>query len=169
MRPVVRFLALFGVLLAVYYAFTVTPWFLPGFLDPYLRFNAELSAALLNLLGQETSCLDTSILSPRFSVRIARGCDAVDPSAIYIAGVLAFPASAKWKLSGAVAGAIGLMLLNFVRIVGLFFTGVYFPRAFDTMHHDVGQALFIFMALLFWFVWSRRAVARDNVSSHASA
>ena len=164
-----RFILLFVALMGLYYILTVTAWFMPYFMEPYLRLNARVSSAILSMLGQETTCVGAVISGSRFAVTIGRGCDAVDPSAVFVAAVFAFPASLRSKLPGAIAGTLLLVVLNLARIVGLFFTGVYYPRLFDTMHHDVGQALFIFLALALWILWAAWATRKTDAPAHAAA
>ena len=167
-HPVFRFAAVFGLLTGLYFAFTVTDGF-ASILQPYLRLNAQLSAAILSLLGSEATSDLTVIVSPQLSLRIARGCDAIDPSAIFVAAVFAFPVSARLKLPAALAGTLFLMTLNLARIVSLYYAGIHFPNAFDFLHHDVWQALFIFLALLIWSVWASWAAGRSIEPAHGAA
>ena len=167
-HPVFRFGAVFGLLTGLYFAFTVTDGF-ASILQPYLRLNAQLSAAILSLLGSAATSDQTLIVSPQLTLRIARGCDAIDPSAIFVAAVFAFPVSARLKLPAAVAGTLVLMALNLVRIISLYYTGIHFPKAFDLLHHDVWQALFIFLALLIWSVWAAWAAGRSAGPAHGAA
>lgn len=37
--------------------------------------------------------------------------------------------------------------------MSLYYTGIYFPSAFRTMHVDVWQPAFIGLALFFWVIW----------------
>jgi exosortase/archaeosortase family protein len=134
----------------------------------YLRFNARGGAAVLRLLGHQATAADLSISSPRFEIEIRRGCDAVDPSLVFLSAVLAFPGRIRTKIPGMLVGTCVLMLINFVRIVTLFLVGVYFPRVFEIMHVDVWQVAFIFLAILFWVIWAARVSLPGVVPAHAS-
>ena len=141
-----------------------------GFFPAYLRLNAAASAAILRVVGQDVTVRDKSIVSTAGpAIEVERGCDAVEPSALFVSAVLASPVSWLSRLPAAAAGTLVLMVLNLIRVASLFLVKVYYPGAFDTMHLDVWQALFIFMAIVFWAVWasrvSRRRVARPDVSS----
>ena len=39
----------------------------------------------------------------------------------------------------------------------IYFTGIYYPEAFDFVHIDVRQALFVFMPLVLSVAWLRKA------------
>jgi len=49
-----------------------------------------------------------------------------------------------------------------VRIISLFLCAVHWKSAFNIMHLDVWQALFIFLAILFWALWAAWAVKRQR-------
>ena len=60
-----------------------------------------------------------------------------------------------------------MLAINLVRIVSLFYIRIHFPAAFEIMHVEVWQALFIFLALLCWIVWAvwaKRASESDTVN-----
>ena len=157
-HPVFVFLLIFAVLMGLFYAFAVfTPFYKRDFLLYYLPFNAKVSGAILSFLGQEITVADTSISSPDFSVCVAGECSGIEPIALFVCAVLAFPAPFLRKIPGIIVGILFLAILNFVRVVSLFLIGVYFPKAVDIMHLDVWQALFIFFAVLFWILWLRWA------------
>ena len=73
---------------------------------------------------------------------------------LLLAGVFAFPASWRAKLVGAAAGVTLLMVLNLIRIISLFYIGVYWPKMFETAHIEVWQALFVGLTLLLWLGWA---------------
>ena len=161
--PILRFILVFAVLIGIYFAFTVTDLF-AQILEPYLRINARVSTWILNIFGENARTFDTSIYASRFSIRIARGCDALDPSALFAAAVLAFPVPLRRKWLGVILGCVLLAVINLIRIVSLYYTGVFIPDSFDMMHHDVWQSAFIFLALFFWMIWAWWAT-RDAMGS----
>jgi len=165
----VRFLAVFGFFLALFYGVGMTPYVQDRLVPEYLRLNASASASLLSIFGEEAITRDKTVVGKRFSITIERGCDAIQPSALFCSAVLASPV--PWLARGlaVLAGTSILMVLNFVRIMSLCYVKAYFPGAFDVMHLDVWQALFIFLAILLWAFWaawqSRRSKA---VKTHAA-
>jgi len=168
-HSVLKFLVIFGILLAVFYVFTAfSQFYSKRFLPSYHHWIAEVSGSLLATLGLDTTVTGVSIYSPKFSVNIVRGCDAVEAIALYVCAVLAFPLPFLKRLPGMIAGALLLSVLNLVRVVSLFLIGVYSRRIFDLMHIDVWQAIFIFLAVLLWILWLLWATPSQVVAQSAS-
>jgi exosortase H (IPTLxxWG-CTERM-specific) len=169
-HPLLNFLLIFAVLLAVFYVFiTSSRSYNKRFLPLYHHLIARVSGDLLAVLGHDTTVAGASISSPRFSVQIVRGCDAIEAIALYICAVLAFPLPFLKKLPGMIIGALFLLVVNLVRIVSLFLIGVYSPEIFTLTHLDVWQALFIFFAVLLWILWLLWATRSQVVTRHASS
>lgn len=103
------------------------------------------------------------------AIEIERGCDAIEPSALLASAVMASPVPFVSRLLAVGAGTALLMLLNLVRIISLYLFQVHYPAAFETMHLDVWQALFIILAIVLWGMWASRAVRRKAVVSNAPA
>ena len=155
-----RFLARFGILVAVYYLLTALPWVDRHVLYPVLELNARGVSALLNLLGHETTHQGIAIHGPRFSVAVRRGCDPLEPIMLFGAAVLAFPGAWKGKFWGLAAGSLFFCGLNLVRILTLYLAGQSQAAWFDTLHQEAWPALFILLAVLLWAAWLRWPTAR---------
>ena len=168
-RPVLGFVLLFAVLMAVFSAITFLDFVDKGVFPAYMRFNARASVVILNVFGEGARTNGTMVTSSRFSVDIQHGCDAIDPSALFIAAVLAVPTSLRSKIPGLLLGTVALAVINLIRIVSLFYTGIYYPRAFQAMHVDVWQPIFILLALTFWVIWAwwatQTGTSRSDVST----
>lgn len=169
-HSVLKFLLIFAILLVVFYVFTeFSSIYRKRFVPWHLHSIARVSGYVLAILGQDTTVTGASIFSPRFSVNIVRGCDAVEAIALYVCAVLAFPLPFLKKLSGIIAGTLLLLILNLIRVVSLFLIGTYSTRIFDLMHIDVWQAIFIFFAVVLWILWllwaTRSQVATRPASS----
>jgi len=153
-HPVLRFLTTFAVLGAAFYAITFfTPFCRERLAPSSLRFTAKLAGAALAVLGQEVTVTDVFVSSPRFSVQIVRGCNAMEPIALFVCAVLAFPSPFLRKIPGLVVGSLCLAVLNCVRIVSLFLIGIYLPSIFPVMHVDVWQGVFVLFAIVLWLLW----------------
>ena len=157
-NPVLMFVLVFVVLMGIYYGATLSPFFHQTFFPGYLRWNARVSNVFLNWLGQATTVAGSSIFSSHFSIDVRRGCDAIEPSVLFVSAVLAFPSPFLRKIPGILIGTVVLLAINLVRIVTLFLTGVFYPKAFHAMHADVWQILFILLAVIFWALWIRWAM-----------
>ncbi|MHC4093523.1 MAG: archaeosortase/exosortase family protein [Planctomycetota bacterium] len=168
-RPVLAFFLVFGLLMGLFYVASITVFFEEFVWIPYLRLNANATASILSMLGQDIYLDDRTISTTGVSLVIERGCDAIYPSALYFTAVLAFPVSLRRKLPGAVVGVVALLLINLVRLVSLYFVAVYWSRAFEMMHLEVWQALFIFLAVLFWGTWAWWATRSRSVHADAAA
>ena len=168
-RPIFQFVGLFVVLLVGFYLLTFLPFMNKGFLPYYLELNARSSAAVLSLFGEAARANGTMVSSPRYSVDIHHGCDALEPSVLFIAAVLAFPSSWLLKIPGLLAGTIILSIINLFRIVTLFYTGIHFQQSFEFMHEDVWQSLFVLLALVLWVLWAWWASKVPKSSAYVAA
>ncbi len=148
-----RAVVIFAVLMGLFYGLIHSPYVGPAPFQPYLALIARTTGGILSILGQDTAVVDTSVTSPEFSMAIVRGCDAIEPTAAFVAAVLASPVSVWAKMPGILVGTMALVVINLVRLVSLFYVGVYFPKALDFMHFDVWQAAFIVLAICFWAIW----------------
>lgn len=163
-----RFVAIFACLIIPFNVFYYAYYQDSDIFRAYLTLNARVSAAVLRLFGTPAESNGLSVKSPRFGLVVAQGCDAIQPSALFLCAVLASPVAFKKKLPGIFIGVPLLLAINLVRIVTLFYTGVYWPRMFELMHIDIWQAAFIVLALLFWIVWARWAKGGPGVQRHVS-
>jgi exosortase H (IPTLxxWG-CTERM-specific) len=152
-NPVLRFAAVFALILGLFYSVTLTRPFQRTFFPAYLNLNAEMASRILNLGGHRTTTSEKLLISPRFSVDISRGCDAVEPCFLFLAAVIAFPAALKRKLPGLLLGVIALAGVNLLRIVSLYLVGLYRPGAFEFMHIEAWQVGFILLAVVLWLFW----------------
>ena len=157
-----RFFVVCALLMAAFYAlFYTPPWessTLDGFFGAYLRLYADATAAILRVLGGEATVSDTVVVSSHFSMRVVRGCDALEATALVICAVVASPVRFRSRLLGVLGGVLVLGAVNLVRLVSLFFVGVHFPKAFETIHLEVWQAVLIILAIALWLLWVRWAV-----------
>lgn len=152
-KPILKYVLIFGMLVGLFYiAYSNAP-VTKIFFNPFIIWTAEVSSKILNLMGYQTEVLNDTIQSRVFSLSIKRGCDAVEPIALFVCSVIAFPGRWKNKLKGIIIGILILVLLNFIRIVSLFLFGAEFPSWFDTMHIEVWQVIFIISALILWMLW----------------
>lgn len=153
-RPIFQFVGIFVVLLGLFYALTFMDFMNKGFLPYYMELNARMSAVFLNVFNEGATATGDVVSSSRFSVTIRHGCDAIEPSALFIAAVLAFPARFWKKIPGLIVGTLVLAFINLVRIITLFYTGIHYPRFFEFMHEDFWQSFFVLLALMLWVIWA---------------
>ena len=168
-RQELRFLALFVLLLGG--GFTVIAWnpVNDHVIEPFTAGVAKASGAVLSAIGQGTQMQGTVIRSPRFAVNIKNGCNGVEAMIIYFAAVLAFPAPWKSKASGLLFGFLAIQLVNLLRVVALFLTGVYLPKLFDSSHTVIWQTVVILAGVLLWIVWANRLAPPARPDADADA
>jgi exosortase H (IPTLxxWG-CTERM-specific) len=140
-------------------------WVNDHVIEPFTAGIAKTSGATLNLLGQNVTMRGTEIRSAKFGVNIKNGCNGVEAMLIFLAAVLAFPARWKSKLAGLGIGFLAIQLVNLVRVVALFLTGIYFPKVFDASHTVVWQTIVILFAVLLWIFWANRFASPPTPAS----
>ena len=158
-RRELTFLILFAVLLAGGFSLISLNWVNDHAIEPLTGGIARVSGAVLNVLGQKVTMTGTVIRSPRFAVNIRNGCNGVEAMLIFLAAVLAFPASWKSRLAGLGLGIVAIQVVNLIRVVVLFLTGVYFPKIFDTSHTVIWQTIVILFGVMLWIFWANRFAA----------
>ncbi len=159
-RRELTFLILFLLLLGGGFTLISVNWVNDHIVEPFTAGVAQASGAALRLLGQDVTMQGTVIRSSRFAVNIRNGCNGVEAMLIFLAAVLAFPASWRSRLIGLALGILAIQIVNLVRVVALFLSGVYFPRIFDSSHTVIWQTIVILFGVLLWIFWANRFAAR---------
>ena len=163
-----RIVGVFGVLIGAYYAFAATELYETMVFQPYIRITADLSGRILGLLGYHVVADGSSLTSPQFSLGIAKGCDGLEPMAVFAAAVLAFSAPVLLKLSALAIGIPFLVALNLLRIVSLFLVGIFYPSLFHTIHIDVWQVLYLIVSIVCFALWLGWVIPRSAPIESAS-
>ncbi len=155
-RREIQFLVLFALILGASFALISVNWVNDHVIEPFTGGIATASAGVLQLVGQPVTQQGTLIQGKRFSVNIKNGCNGVEAMLIFLAAVLAFPAPWKSKLAGLVLGIVAIQLVNLIRVVALYLTGVYFPKVFNASHTVIWQTIVILASVLLWIFWANR-------------
>lgn len=136
-------------------------------IEPFTGIVAKASGLALDVIGQGVTMNGTVIRNSRFAVNIRNGCNGVETMIIFLAAVLAFPATAKSKAIGLAIGILAIQAVNLIRVVALFLTGVYFPAFFDSSHTVVWQTIVILSGVLLWILWANRFATRPRPTAAA--
>jgi exosortase H (IPTLxxWG-CTERM-specific) len=168
-RREITFLVLFLVLLGGSFALISLNWVNDHAIEPFTAGVARASGVGLNLLGQHVTLQGTIIQGPRFAVNIRNGCNGVEAMLIFLAAVLAFPASWRSRLLGLGIGIVAIQVVNLVRVIALYLTGVYFPRIFDASHTVIWQSIVILFGVLLWILWANRWATPSSESAEPAA
>jgi exosortase H (IPTLxxWG-CTERM-specific) len=158
----IQFLVLFVVLLGGGFALIAWQPVNDGLVVPFTAAIAKLSAKILDLFGQQTTMDGTRVYGKNFAVDIENGCNGIEAMIIFLSATLSFPASWKARLAGLAIGTVGIQIVNLIRVVALFLTGVYFPSFFDSSHTVVWQTVVILFAVLLWIFWAQRFALRPR-------
>ncbi len=166
-RQEILFLTVFVVILGGGFSLLSLNWVNGHVIEPFTAGVARASGVTLNLIGQDIEMQGTAIRNGRFAVNIENGCNGVETMIIFLAAVLAFPASWKSRAAGLVLGLVAIQFVNLIRVVALFLTGAYFPKFFDSSHTVVWQTIVILFGVFLWIFWANRFASPPPVEAPA--
>lgn len=162
------FIVIFAAVIGAFYLVYVSELGDAFLVAPITKLSAAISSGLLGLFADDVASNGATVRFSGTAVSIARGCDGLEPMALFVAAVLAFPRFWSVKVHGLVAGLALLFAANQVRIISLVLARAWAPEAFDELHVVVWQFVFIVLALGSWMLWLRWASRRDGRSKAAS-
>ena len=150
------FLARFLVLLAALYFLVAWRPVNDRAIVPFTSGIASVSGAILSVMGESITVTGTTISGGGFAVNIENGCNGIETALLFVSAVLAFPASWRSRLVGAVAGLVAIELVNFVRVVSLFWIGRHYRGFFQSSHTVVWQSVVVLFGVVLFFLWAAR-------------
>ena len=115
---------------------------------------AHVTSFVLNLLGNRTRVIGHTVIASRFSITVVTACTGLFMTAVFLSAVAAYPARFLAKLIGLALGIAGIFTVNIVRLVSLFYIGVYWPSFLDQAHLLVWPSLLIVFSLFLWLFWA---------------
>jgi exosortase H (IPTLxxWG-CTERM-specific) len=169
-NPAYRFVLLFALLLAaeaVVYPIVTAQFFGP--IQALTRGTALIAYGLMRVFGAEASLDGNLVQLGGFSVRIIEECTGIFEMIIFVAAVVAFPASWPRRAVGLALGLPLLYLFNLVRIIVLLVVGRYAPASFEFMHVYFWQGTLILMITSVWLLWIFKVVRRGEAEPAAGA
>ena len=115
----------------------------------------EPTAALVNTLAphEALSVQGRNLVSAGSTLHVTRGCEGVEMLLLLVAGIVAFPATARHRLRGLLTGLAMIYVLTLGRLIALHFTLRYSPEAWDLLHGLVlplGPVLVVALYFLHW-------------------
>jgi len=143
----------FVALIILFYVFWISPFFQKNVVENVAVFYAEITGFVIKIFNYPILVAGDTLGDVNFSISIKNGCDGIEALAILMCGILVYPGSWKQKCAGLLMGTVLLVFINFIRIISLFFNGVYIPSIFEFMHTGVWQVLFIIFPLIIIFKW----------------
>ncbi len=158
-RPESRFLILFLSILGISFTVIALNPVNDAFVVPYTTLIAKLSGNILKLFGEDITINGVLLWSPRFAVTIYNGCNGLITSLIFISGVLSFPARGSAKVIGVIGGLLAILVINLIRIISLWYIGIYLPQFFSQSHIFIWQSLVILAGVTLWIIWAHTFAA----------
>lgn len=124
---------------------------------PWTEGIAALSGGLMGLFDSQVTVQGVIIRSTHsdFAIAIRAGCNGVEAVIILAAAIFAFPAGWRYKLAGFALGALTIQVLNLLRIISLFYLGLWNKQVFDWAHLYVWEVLIMLDVLVVFLLWLR--------------
>jgi len=154
---VLRFLVLFPIFLAVGFCGLLIPFLHPA-VTSFTRGLVEISAMVIRLFGGNAIAHQVVLQNPSngFALEVLDGCNGDDVAVLLWAAILAYPASWLQKGKGLLAGTAAIYVINFLRIISLFYLGQYNRQWFEFAHLYVWESVFVLLTLTIFWTWVRR-------------
>jgi len=124
--------------------------------SPLIDLDAGLTCATLRAFGTPAERNGPVVGTSEFRVEVVEGCTGIFVFVLLLAATLAFPARWRTRLGGVGAGAAIIFVLNWARIVTLYYLGRWRPDLFADFHLYVWQGATIVTVTLYWYVWALR-------------
>ena len=120
------------------------------------------TVALIRVLDPpEPVVLSGRIIQSRASkLRVTRGCEGIEIFLMLAAGIIAFPAPWKVRLSGIGIGSLLAYVLSVARLLVLHFTLRYWPTAWEALHGVVLPLAPLIVISLYFMSWSAKGPMR---------
>ena len=159
-----RFLLMFLALLAVLFTVEMLEPVQQHVVQPFTASLADVSAALIVPFDDQvvTSGRVIRHTGNYFAVSIEAGCNGVEAAIVLIAAVIAFPARWLQKLAAIAIGFLAIQVMNILRIVSLFYLGMWNMEVFSWTHLYLWPVL-IMLDVLVVFLFYLRVVNRQAV------
>jgi exosortase H (IPTLxxWG-CTERM-specific) len=152
-----RFVITFIALLAGLFLFYMLPVGQTYMSTPITSAVAWVSAQIMHMFDADVVSSGIMIAKPSrgWAIEVVAGCNGMEAVIILFASIFAFPATFKQKLAGFLIGFLAIHALNVVRIISLFYMGMWNKTWFEWFHLFIWQALIILDALVVFLLWLR--------------
>ena len=162
LRPRLRFAAVLAGFVGVV-LLTYREEVLGSALAPLTSLTAQMTLALLRLTGIAVEHGATYLYHPEgFGYEIYFRCTGFLPVAFLTVSILAYPALPREKCLGLAVGVPLLVALNLIRLVHLFYVGVYQPALFDFVHAVAWEGSIILAIIVIWLRWTMWAGSTES-------
>jgi len=158
-KAIIKFCIIFLGLLII---LTTTFPFLSDKFNPQLTWlmvvTADLTGFFLKLFGMTVNISGRVVSLNNFSMEVVGECTGLYEMLIFLAAMIAYPASYKKKLIGAGLGLPLLYIINVIRMVFIAVVANWSPQTFDFMHMYFWQVAMILIIVSVWMLWIEMVV-----------
>lgn len=163
-KAIFRFVLLFiGLLVSFTILFSLTrDNLLYPFSEKLVFATAYVVGLVLNLFGMDAQVSWQFLNMKNFNLVIVVECTGLYEMFIFLLGMLAYPASFKKKLWGALFGIPFIFLINIIRMVFISALSNYRPELFEFLHLYFWQVALILIILCTWILWIEKIVKSEK-------
>lgn len=123
-------------------------------IHPFTQWTARIVLTGIRLLGIEATLEGTVIRNGAgFAYEITGRCAGVVPLTLLAIGIIVANVSAGRKFVGASIGLPALIIVNWARLVSLFWLGVNQPASFGFAHDVIWQLIMGAATVMSWYLW----------------
>lgn len=166
--PVWRFMLVFAVIAGAGFAFE---YYCMRFdsARTYRALVASGGAFVSRLVGYEVHSDGTGVIAAGRPLEVTPECAALDVTAVFIAGVLAFPTSGRRRMIGLTMGLVGIFGFNILRIAVLSGLAAAGSASFDKAHVALMHVFPLAVVLPLWLAWLLIVVRPGGALAEAGA
>ncbi len=107
----------------------------------------------LTLAGDKVRSEGSIIFTETVRMDIARGCDGIETWLLMVTAFLTYPMSVNKRVGAVAWGSLIVFVLNYIRIVSMFYVVIRRPGWFDFVHDTLWQGGMVMVCLLFVHHW----------------
>lgn len=158
-KAIIKFCVVFLGLLII---LTTTFPFLSDKFNPQLTWlmvvTADVTGLFLKIFGMSVNVSGRVVSLSNFSMEVIGECTGLYEMLIFLAAMIAYPASYRKKLIGAGMGIPLLYVINIIRMIFIAIIGNWSPKTFDFMHLYFWQVAMILIIVSVWVLWIEKVV-----------
>ena len=113
-------------------------------------------------INNEVFCFDYLYMNSKKIVGVADACNALELYVLYIAFLIAFPASIKKILLFSAVGMILIYLSNIIRLAALASMNMHRLNAVDMAHHYVFKLIVYALIFGLWILYTKNRLSNEK-------
>ncbi len=123
------------------------------------RATVAVAAKLFSVVdpSADVQAAGTRLVSPQARLSVLRGCEGTELYFLWIAAVLAFPASWRRRAVGLAVGLLAAYGMNQVRLMGLFYVVRDHRPHFELAHGYLAPTLLVILLGFMFWRWTNSA------------